>query len=224
MLLLINLLLLSLCYSYNDFNSFKQKSKRLYAFTSPFLGSSNVNKAIWSPRVQKIKDISLQKDILRDITAAEFALKIEAKQNSKDQIIDYDKLLIKLEDDLIQLEKRQSSLLNDETLIPRIINLKEDLILASQNLPLKYNLNSLITEDIILNTTTTSSSNSSNSNTVNIENASSKVKEFTKNLLITVREDGSVDWDEALASGINIYIHTYIYNIILFFILLVVII
>lgn len=93
-----------------------------------------------SLRVQRIKDISLYKDILRDITAAEFALKIEAKQKGTEKIIDFDKLIVKLTDALVQIEKRQQLLIRDDTtsLLDRINSLKEDLILASNNLPLKY--------------------------------------------------------------------------------------
>lgn len=36
-----------------------------------------VGNSIYSPRVQRIKDLSLQKDILRDVTASEFALRVE---------------------------------------------------------------------------------------------------------------------------------------------------
>jgi len=93
-----------------------------------------------SLRVQRIKDMSLYKDILRDITAAEFALKIEAKQKGTEKIIDFDKLIVKLTDALVQIEKRQQLLIRDDTssLLDRINNLKEDLILASNSLPLSY--------------------------------------------------------------------------------------
>lgn len=93
-----------------------------------------------SLRVQRIKDMSLYKDILRDITAAEFALKIEAKQKGTEKIIDFDKLIVKLTDALVQIEKRQQLLIRDDTssLLDRINSLKEDLILASNSLPLSY--------------------------------------------------------------------------------------
>jgi len=94
-----------------------------------------------SLRVQRIKDISLYKDILRDITAAEFALQIEAKQKSREKIIDFDKLIVKLTEALVQIEKRQQLLIScDDTasLLDRINSLKEDLIVASNSLPLKY--------------------------------------------------------------------------------------
>jgi len=87
--------------------------------------------------VQRIKDISLYKDILKDITAAEFALKIEAKQKGREEIIDFDKLIVRLTDALALIQKRQKLLISDDTdgLMDRISSLREDLILASNSLP-----------------------------------------------------------------------------------------
>ena len=46
------------------------------ASTMPIYGSSS-NSGVYSPRVQRIKDLSVQKEILKDVTASEFALRIE---------------------------------------------------------------------------------------------------------------------------------------------------
>ena len=166
----------------------------------------------WSPRVQNIKDISLQKDILRDITASEFALHVEPNQKDKTQIIDFEKLIAKLDQDLLHLERRHSYIINKDELVPRILRIKEDLQLASQDLPLKY----AVMNPTAFATTVTPTDNDEQMSVVDSNEVGNttrisrsimegqhglNVKELAENLRIRIREDGSVDWDGALASG-----------------------
>ena len=51
----------------------------------PIFGSYRYSKSNYSPRVQRLKDLSLQKEILKDVTAAEFALRIEVSASSEPQ-------------------------------------------------------------------------------------------------------------------------------------------
>ena len=51
----------------------------------PIFGSYHYSKSNYSPRVQRLKDLSLQKEILKDVTAAEFALRIEVSSSSEPQ-------------------------------------------------------------------------------------------------------------------------------------------
>ena len=51
----------------------------------PIFGSYRNSKSNYSPRVQRLKDLSLQKEILKDVTAAEFALRIEVSSSSESQ-------------------------------------------------------------------------------------------------------------------------------------------
>ena len=51
----------------------------------PVFGSYRYSKSNYSPRVQRLKDLSWQKEILKDVTAAEFALRIEVSSSSESQ-------------------------------------------------------------------------------------------------------------------------------------------
>jgi hypothetical protein len=144
-----------------------------------------------SSRIQKIKAITLRKSLLKDITACEFALRVEASHANKDQIIDFDRLVVTLDNDLVQLRRRSYGI-DTEPLVARMLGLREDLLLASQNLPLR---NFDFAEPGIDRDETTG--------TVDItkQKQQSSIQDLKDNLRIRIREDGSVDWDGALASG-----------------------
>lgn len=78
-----------------------------------------------SERIQKLRDLCLQKDILRDLTASEFAIRLEFKKNSSN--INYDKLISNLNHDIniLNLRKYRS---NSSELIDRVISTKDDLV------------------------------------------------------------------------------------------------
>jgi len=193
-----------------------------------------VGNSIYSPRVQRIKDLSLQKDILRDVTASEFALRVEVStpdpQDSTSEsktaaAIDYEKLISKLDDNLDILSRRpelnnltpysygsqpivtNSAIkpsppsididvdgYNSNNLTARILRIKEDLLLVSQNQPPKHIVNFLSepTSEVQPGTSTTTTSSSS---------SSPSTSSPKRRLRILVREDGTVDWDGALAGG-----------------------
>jgi hypothetical protein len=196
---------------------------------SKVMMASTINTPI-SNRIQKIKEITLQKEILNDISASEFALRVEVKKQERNTLlIDYDKLIAKLEKHLQLLQKPDSKFDFATKLIPRLIQMKEDLTLAANNLPTKHiTINyEPIVEEIEENNEneTISLSNNSNNNNNN-DNLSSSTststtpiipttiisqtaaknveqlkKELSDNLRILVREDGTVDWDGAIQSG-----------------------
>lgn len=91
-------------------------------------------------RVERIKGVSIQRQILNDITASEFALRVELKTEEKK--IDYEMLISKLDKDLENLKKKELAIIDRETLIDRIIQTKNDLISAREGLKPKYLLSS----------------------------------------------------------------------------------
>jgi len=134
----------------------------------------------------------VKRQVLSDVVASEFALKVQLKTKSTE--IDFDMLVSKLEQDVNILKARDYSNMNGSELIDRILMTKEDLELVQIGLRPKYYtsgsyspLNDTI-EDL--------SVGSINSNVSTIKALREKV-----NLEIIVREDGTVDWDGALASG-----------------------
>eukprot|EP00981_Chlorochromonas_danica_P005481 scaffold1110_cov182-Ochromonas_danica.AAC.8 len=140
-----------------------------------------------SPRVQKIKDISLQKEILKDITASEFALRVEVKHTQQNETaIDYEKLIAKMDYNIALLQRKAIKSEGADKLLERIVKIKEDLILAANNLPTKH----LDTQD--------SREDEAQHKNEETQRSSLNIK---PNLRILLREDGTVDWDGAIASG-----------------------
>lgn len=207
------------CYSFVTFNHnfrkvYVQKENINTVFLpSPPLWSTPVgitSSQFSSKRVQRIKDISIKRQILSDVIASEFALKVELKTESKE--IDFDMLIAKLEQN-INILKNREFIKNENDLLDRILKTKEDLTLMKAGLRPKYyespsienssknELNSFTnsvnvntSEDI--NSSLLDSSENNNNNINSIKALREKV-----NLTIIVREDGTVDWDGALASG-----------------------
>lgn len=164
-----------------------------------------------SSRVQRIKDVSLQKDILRDITACELALRIEVvKKDDSTPTIDYATLIAKLDSNIKILTDR-----NLEDMIPRIINVKEQLrqaftqqnvskLIENSTTPIKVNDNTATSEEPLESTTKEivaveiMDEATDKVNKEIVEELKAKVDERIR---ILVREDGSVDWEGAKASG-----------------------
>lgn len=190
--LAVQLLFISLCsVSVNTLKAALGSHRKPNLFT---FRSSIADIHTWSPRIQKIKNLSLHKDILRDITASEFALRLESAHPKKDQIVDFDRLISKLDADLFLIERRRAVFADSENLISRILRVREDLLLASQNLPLR-NTEFILTEPFeTIPTTEVDAVPTEGNNKL-------KMKELRDSLRIRVREDGTVDWDGTLATG-----------------------
>jgi hypothetical protein len=147
-----------------------------------------------------MKDITLQKDILRDVTTSEFALQLEVKSSQQISKIDYDMLISKLDQHLEFLKKR--NYVADAELIARVIRTKESLsvklvsrseIDADETIadyPLVKNSNDVV---------------SSIAQQLEIQEQQvverERLKELKESLKLIVREDGSVDWEGASAAG-----------------------
>lgn len=154
-----------------------KSSREFYGSLVPF--------SLVSSRVQKIKDVILQRDILKDITASEFALRLEVKKDSNS--IDYDKLILKLDENIFLLRKRDND--DNRDLINRIVKTRDELIDAKKDLPVRnIQISTKVLEAIKVDMSVPS---------IN----STRVKDLQESLRLIVREDGTVDWDGAVASG-----------------------
>ena len=150
-------------------------------FTSkPLYSKATSNSIKISPRIQKIKDLYLTKKVMNDMTASEFALIVNLK--TKEQTIDYDMLILRLDQNSNLLAKRNQE--GDRALLSKINELKIGLTNKKNGNGNENELNYLVQESPKVE-----SSSSSNS------------KELIPSLRIMVREDGSIDWEEAIASS-----------------------
>ena len=135
-----------------------------------------------SPRIQRLKDINVQKQILNDISTSEFALRVEITTEEKK--IDYSMLIEKLDRHLKFLNEPstiRNSIKDYDGLLDRVSKTIDDLKLVQKRLPPKH-----------LDLPLTTSEN---------EIKPDKIKELKESLTILVREDGTVDWDSAKASS-----------------------
>jgi hypothetical protein len=131
-----------------------------------------------STRVQKIKDMYVTKDIRNDVTTAEFALIVDMR--NKEDTIDYNMLISRLDRDLFRLAAR--NIAGDAELSVRITDLKASLSKKFQD---KAESETVFVTNIIK---------------PKLE-ATNTEKEGLPSFRILVREDGTVDWEDALASG-----------------------
>jgi rRNA maturation endonuclease Nob1 len=137
-----------------------------------------------STRVQKIKDISLQKDILRDITSAEFALKLEVKgQNNRTANIDYDGLISKLDRHLESSSVRDGIL--GASLAQRIETTIKSLSIAAAN------SKKVATGTVAPPAPAVAAQPKENPS----------LAELRQSFKVILREDGTVDWDGAATAG-----------------------
>ena len=127
-----------------------------------------------SARVQKVKDLYVTKEIVNDLTASEFALIVDMR--TKEDKIDYSMLISRLDRDAKRLDKRKNE--GDQTLKDRILLMKSDL-------QKKFNGTSPLV----------SAATSSPSEVTKSE------KEGIPSLRVLVREDGTIDWEDAIASS-----------------------
>ncbi len=163
-----------------------------------------------SPRVQSIKNVVLQNEVLRHILSSEFALRVEVKQ--KDTYIDYNRLIRKLDMDLTLLNQNFTAPQPfASSLIERIVEVREKLSVAARNDLLTMESNIPTVLDAVelsleqsLDDSNADETYTNHSITENGNRSSSFLslrREFRDGLRILVREDGSVDWEGALASG-----------------------
>jgi hypothetical protein len=99
-------------------NSYQKPLGTVLYNVMPKYGNGISGNSIYSPRVQRIKDLSQQKEILKDVTASEFALQLEIKSpepetdfgnsnsTTSSAAIDYDKLIRKLDENLEIIRRR----------------------------------------------------------------------------------------------------------------------
>ncbi|KAJ1442929.1 hypothetical protein B484DRAFT_414605, partial [Ochromonadaceae sp. CCMP2298] len=75
---------------------------------APSWGGTSQNSVGASLRVRRLKDTALQKDILRDLTAGEFALSLEGNQQVRTEQIDFEGLVGRLDLALVALQRQPS--------------------------------------------------------------------------------------------------------------------
>ena len=164
-----------------------------------------------------MKDITLQKEILRDVTSSEFALQLEVKSGKETSKIDYEMLISKLDQHLEYLNKR--SLNTEAELISRVVRTKQSL--SDLNLGVRSNLGTdeleISSSDVVAPVlekklvSKTSNEIISSPPSVQISQQQSEsqqqiadseiLRELKESLKLIVREDGSVDWEGASAAG-----------------------
>lgn len=144
-----------------------------------------------SSRVQRIKDLSAQREILKDITAAEFALKLEVADSQTQ--IDYDSLISKLEYHLEKLKQKVGASETDISLIDRIQSTREELTSAKIAKAAHYDADGV---DRTIDNDTSDKQNELDSAT-----AVEKTERDDGGLRLLLREDGTVDWDGAIESS-----------------------
>lgn len=150
-----------------------------------------------------MKDITAQKDILRDITTSEFALQLEVKSSTIISNIDYEMLISKLDQHLEFLKKRNNDV--DSQLISRILRTKESLSDLKLGVRSNIGLDDAATDSIPATGKGQNIIVSTLSQQVDMQEQQigerERLKELKESLKLIVREDGSVDWEGASAAG-----------------------
>lgn len=150
-----------------------------------------------------MKDITAQKDILRDITTSEFALQLEVKSSTVISNIDYEMLISKLDQHLEFLKKRNNDV--DSQLISRILRTKESLSDLKLGVRSNIGLDDAATDSIPVTGKGQNVVVSTLSQQVDMQEQQigerERLKELKESLKLIVREDGSVDWEGASAAG-----------------------
>ena len=164
-----------------------------------------------SPRIKRIKDSYQTREIVNDLTACEFALIVDMKTNKAK--IDYGKLIAKLDKDSVLLAQRDID--GDKQLNSRLIELKVALQkkLVRMDTDLTESSTSSTTSTTEITDTSYSATLSGNmvegigngSNLGILEESNVNVTELNiPALRVSVREDGTVDWEDTIASGTEV--------------------
>jgi hypothetical protein len=211
-----------------------------------------------SDRIQRIKDTSFQKEVLRDVTAAEFAMVVGGNNNQMGTSIDYDKLIenLRVQREILNarmsIESGEGSMVKHDvasikTLFDRVSETKSGLERFVQSQEYKtLRDKDIATEEAASNTTTadtaatsttsaavdSSAASSSLSNGVisstgttvsatatigggaaaaaqeqeqkqeaQKEEIIKELEDVKQSLSVILREDGTVDWDEASSTA-----------------------
>lgn len=199
-----------------------------------------------SDRIQRVKDISFQKEVLRDVTAAEFAMVVVGNSQSGTSI-DYEKLIDNLGSQLEMLDTRMKvgggttgNVADIETLLQRVTTTKDGLekfvlsqeyktrvkeaedAKASDEMKRREDWTIGMPEDATSADDAVEeagakpqiqSTNSKDPTSQLIAAASEdagkaqkeeiikELEDVKQSLSVILREDGTVDWDEALSTG-----------------------
>lgn len=135
-----------------------------------------------SARIKRVRELATQKRVLNDVTAAEFALTVETQ--NKEETIDYDGLIGRLEKSLHTLETSHTDGL--ESLIDRVKCTVADLVEARNRVP--ESIQGASSPPVPQEVLTTSA-------------PKPKTNMVESKLGVFVRDDGTIDWDGAIASG-----------------------
>lgn len=157
-----------------------------------------------TPRVQRLKEISFQKETLRDITAAEFALRVEIKNDAS--TIDYDRLISTLDNKLELLEQRGIKSPESQVLVDRLKRTQAELVRIKSQVENQRGQRAANTAAKVSTGTAGSESLSRKdpSAAAKLSQAvadNERLKEIQESLRVIVREDGTVDWDGAKETG-----------------------
>lgn len=168
-----------------------------------------------SPRIKRIKDVYQTREIVNDMTACEFALIVDMKSDKAK--IDYGMLIAKLDKDSVLLAQRDID--GDKQLNNRLIELKVALQKKLERNDGDMGMStSSATSSVIsaaeqmMDATSISSTNSKENEggkggMVTMTEADSNVNTTELNipaLRVSVREDGTVDWEDTIASGTEV--------------------
>ena len=158
-----------------------------------------------SLRVQRLKDIALQKEVLKDITAAEFALKVEIKNG--ESTIDYDRLVFALDARQELMEQRGAQTAEAKSLLERLARTREGLLETKRasgpgkQLQQQQQLQLTTPEDATSSPVSPASPTSAAAKLSQAVADNERLKEIQESLRVIVREDGTVDWDGAKETG-----------------------
>ena len=143
-----------------------------------------------SERVQKLKDATQQKEILKDVTASEFALRLEVSNRTNSKI-DYDMLISNLNHDIDLLKSQRE---RGQSLLLRVEETKNAL-LYRKSVQNERSEDDNYDDDMTEITTATADSILKSETS---EQPLSDIKDLrarvVNELRLIVREDGTVDW------------------------------
>ena len=178
-----------------------------------------------SRRIKRIKDASFEKEVLRDVTAAEFAMVVMGSSR-----IDYDKLIENLQCNVDSLEMRMRESINNSddgahTLLQRVKDTKDNLEKFIQSQEYKQRMKDFkdsqeeqeqarkgdwtqavddassfsVTATEAVQTSVTSATDSIVEQQK--EEIIKEIEDVKQSLSVIIRDDGTVDWDEAISTG-----------------------
>jgi len=167
---------------------------------------TKVGSVINTSRVQRLKDICFKKEILNDLSSCEFALRLQFQAGTQVAKIDFENLLLKLDTNLDALLLRKDGNNDLIELEQRALDMKSQLIKLRDEASLIH-INNDGNSNGNDQTNTYEAPQSSVSSAVTVTQTATATTEESDPLKdipsinIVVRDDGTVDWDEAFASS-----------------------